>query len=161
MKVVTAVENVNDQQKTLLVSRLIQHFGEDFSGLKFAVWGLAFKPGTDDVRDAPAKTIARHLISHGATVVGHDPEGLPNFKLEMGELAGLSYAATAYEALNGADAVILVTEWSEYKRPNWEKAKGLMRTLAVFDLRNQYSRGALEKLGFYYESVGRAARNSH
>jgi UDPglucose 6-dehydrogenase len=79
----------------------------------------------------------------------------------MGELAGLSYASTAYDALHGADAVILVTEWSEYKRPNWEKAKGLMRTLAVFDLRNQYSRGALEKLGFYYESVGRAARNSH
>ena len=160
LQVLSAVTAANEQQKTWVASKVKNHFG-NLEGKRIALWGLAFKPGTDDVRDAPAKTIARHLISHGATVVGHDPEGLPNFKLEMGELAGLSYAASAYDALNGADAVILVTEWSEYKRPNWEKAKGLMRTLAVFDLRNQYSRGVLEKLGFYYESVGRAARNSH
>ena len=160
LQVLSAVTAANEQQKTWVASKVKNHFG-NLEGKRIALWGLAFKPGTDDVRDAPAKTIARHLISHGATVVGHDPEGLPNFKVEMGELAGLSYAASAYDALNGADAVILVTEWSEYKRPNWEKAKGLMRTLAVFDLRNQYSRGALETLGFYYESVGRAARNSH
>ncbi|MEN9835800.1 MAG: hypothetical protein RL011_1993, partial [Pseudomonadota bacterium] len=127
---------------------------------RIALWGLAFKPGTDDVRDSPAKTIAKFLLGSGATVVGHDPEGLANFKFEMGELGGLSYASSAYDALHGADAVVLVTEWSEYKRPNWDKAKGLMRNLAVFDLRNQYSRRVLEDLGFYYESVGRAANRT-
>jgi UDPglucose 6-dehydrogenase len=159
LKVLTAVTAANEQQKNWVAGKVKKHFGS-LEGKRIALWGLAFKPGTDDVRDSPAKTIAKFLLGSGATVVGHDPEGLANFKFEMGELGGLSYASSAYDALHGADAVVLVTEWSEYKRPNWDKAKGLMRNLAVFDLRNQYSRRVLEDLGFYYESVGRAANRT-
>ena len=157
LKVLKAVTDANEAQKVWVASKVKEHFG-DLNGKQIALWGLAFKPGTDDVRDSPAKTIARYLLSNGATVVGHDPEGLANFRHEMGPLPGLSYAETAYQALRGSDALVLVTEWSEYKRPNWDKAKDLMRTRAVFDLRNQYSARILKDLGFYYDSVGRAGR---
>ena len=107
------------------------------------------------MREAPAKTIARFLVDHGATVVAHDPEGDENFAKEFGPHERLTYAKSAYEAVTGADALVLLTEWSEYRRPNFDKIKSLMRQLAIFDFRNQYSRDAVEKAGFYYECVGR------
>jgi UDPglucose 6-dehydrogenase len=154
LEVLNAVSRANAAQKTFVAEKIKRHFG-DLKGKKIAVWGLAFKPGTDDVREAPAKTIIEFLSKHGATVVGHDPEATPNFKHEVGELKGVSYASTAYDALAGADAVCLVTEWSEYKRPNWEKAKGLMKGRVVFDFRNQYNGKALRSSGFQYVCVGR------
>jgi UDPglucose 6-dehydrogenase len=154
LEVLKAVTSANVAQKTFVADKVRRHFG-DLKGRRIAVWGLAFKPGTDDVRESPAKTIVDYLLEHGATVVGHDPEATACFKLEMGEKRGLSYAATAYEALRGADAVCLVTEWSEYKRPNWEKAKGLMRSKVVFDFRNQYDMETVKEAGFDYICVGR------
>lgn len=154
MEVLTAVSTANEKQKIYVADKVKKHFG-DLRGKKIAVWGLAFKPGTDDVREAPAITIITELTKAGATVVAHDPEGTPNFKREIGDITGVSYEKTAYAALNGADALVLVTEWPEYKRPNWKKAKDMMRTPAVFDFRNQYSADALIQDGFHYECVGR------
>lgn len=154
MEVLTAVSQANDKQKSYVAEKIKNHFG-DLRGKKISVWGLAFKPGTDDVREAPAITIISEMTKAGATVVAHDPEGTPNFKREIGEVPGVSYEKTAYGALSGADALVLVTEWPEYKRPNWKKAKDLMRTPVVFDFRNQYSVDALEQEGFHYECVGR------
>jgi UDPglucose 6-dehydrogenase len=155
LEVLNAVENANDAQKRWVAGKVVEHFGGDLSGRRIALWGLAFKPGTDDVREAPAKTIVQTLLAAGATVVGHDPEGAVNFKQDVGEHARLTYAKSPYDALQGADAVVLVTEWSEYKRPNWDKAKGLMRQANVFDLRNQYSATHLKDAGFHYVCVGR------
>ena len=154
LAVINAVESANAEQKLWVAGKLKRHFG-NLKGKHIAVWGLAFKPGTDDVREAPAKTIIEFLLREGATVSAHDPEAIANFSAELGPLSGLTYAKSAYQALEGADALALVTEWSEYKRPNWDKAKGMMRSHAVFDFRNQYDRSSLVGLGFYYECIGR------
>lgn len=157
LEVVAAVTRANHEQKRYVANKIVTHFG-DVKGKRIALWGLAFKPGTDDVRESPARTIAETLIGKGATVVGHDPEAVDSFKRDLGEMQGMEYAKTAYEALRGADAVVLVTEWSEYKRPSWEKAKSLMRQPVVFDFRNQYDRAVLEAQGFHYECLGRPRR---
>jgi UDPglucose 6-dehydrogenase len=154
LKVLNAVMEANEAQKVWAAAKVKQHF-KDVRGKRLAVWGLAFKPGTDDVRESPAITIIEELVKHGATVVGHDPQAIGTFKVEVGELAGLTYSATAFDALKDADGVVLVTEWSEYKRPDWTKVKGLMRGHAAFDLRNQWSGEELRRLGFHYDCVGR------
>lgn len=157
LSVLKAVTRANEAQK-LYVAEKIQRFFAEHGGLKgsrIAFWGLAFKPGTDDVREAPAKTIARFLLDHGASVVAHDPEGCANFAKEFGSHDRLNYAKSAYSAIEGADALVLLTEWSEYRRPNFDKIKTLMRRPAIFDFRNQYSREMVEKAGFFYDSVGR------
>jgi UDPglucose 6-dehydrogenase len=154
LEVLEAVSRTNELQKLYVSNKIKKHFG-NLTGKKIALWGLAFKPGTDDVREAPAITIVEELVKHGALVSAHDPEGTPNFKKEIGELKGVTYVDTAYNALKGADALVLVTEWPEYKRPNWQKAKELMRTPVVFDFRNQYGMDGMEQEGFHYECVGR------
>ena len=154
LEVLDAVTRANETQKSWVAAKIKAHFGE-LKGKKIAVWGLAFKPGTDDVRESPAKTIVQVLLGQGAVVVGHDPEAMPNFRLEVGERPGLSFAKSAYDALEGADALVLVTEWSEYRRPNWEKAQSLMRSKVVFDFRNQYLGWVVRQAGFTYVCVGR------
>jgi UDPglucose 6-dehydrogenase len=154
LEVLTAVSKTNERQKLYVSDKIKKHFG-DLSGKKIAIWGLAFKPGTDDVREAPAITIVEELIKNGAQVAAHDPEGSANFKTEVGELRGLTYVESAYDALKNADALVLVTEWPEYKRPNWKKAKELLKNPVVFDFRNQYSHEGLSKEGFHYECIGR------
>ena len=159
LSVLKAVTQANEAQM-LYVAEKLQHYFAPYGGLKgrqVSLWGLAFKPGTDDVREAPAKTIARYLIDHGAMVVAHDPEGGANFAKEFGTHERLSYAKSAYDAVRGADALVLLTEWSEYRRPNFDKIKSLMRRLVIFDFRNQYSRDVVEQAGFHYECVGRPA----
>jgi UDPglucose 6-dehydrogenase len=155
LTVLEAVTGANEAQKRHVADKIVAHFNGNMAGKKVALWGLAFKPGTDDVREAPAKTIAQTLLDKGATVIGHDPEGEANFKLEFGDKRGMSYAKSAYEALKDADAMVLVTEWSEYRRPNWDKVKSTMRGRAVFDFRNQYSPTEVRGMGFDYISVGR------
>ena len=154
LQVLEAVRAANDEQKRFVAGKVGRYFS-NLKGKRLALWGLAFKPGTDDVRETPAKVIIETLVAGGATVVCHDPEASANFQRELGDLEGVSYTATAYEALTGADALILVTEWSEYKRPNWEKAATVMRNLAVFDLRNQYDYKTVSRYGFHYECIGR------
>lgn len=152
--VLNAVTKANKAQK-LHVSTMVKDHFKDLKGKTIAIWGLAFKPGTDDVRETPSQTIIDNLISWGAKVVAHDPEATETFAHMMGETENLSYAAEAYDAVKGADAVVLVTEWPEYKRPNWGKVANLMRTRVVFDLRNQYEAQLLMEKGFIYRCVGR------
>lgn len=154
MKVLNAVTEANERQKHLVFQKIAHHF-RDLAGRRVAIWGLSFKPGTDDVRESPATVLIKRLLDAGAFVVGHDPQGQSNFAKEFGEHERLSYAESAYDALRGADALALVTEWSEYKRPNWDKVGQLMASRAVFDLRNQYESYDLISRGFHYECVGR------
>ena len=162
MKVVTAVENVNDQQKTLIVSRLIQYFGEDFSGLKFAVWGMAFKPKTDDMREAPSRVIVQELLKRGATVSAFDPlasnEGLEAVKHDTQNEAHLkrfNMADSAYSAASKADALLVVTEWKTFHHPDFEILKESMNQLLIVDGRNLYEPQLLQDMGFAYQGIGR------
>jgi UDPglucose 6-dehydrogenase len=162
MKVVTAVENVNDHQKTLLVSRLIQHFGEDFSGLKFAVWGLAFKPNTDDMREAPSLVIIEELLKRGAQVSAFDPlashegqEALAYKMQKTDDLSRFHLAETAYEAAESADALLVVTEWKTFHHPDFEMLTETMRQPLILDGRNLYDPQMLQDLGIAYQGIGR------
>ena len=155
LEVLSAVTSANEAQKSWVAAK-VQRFYGNLSQKTIAIWGLSFKPGTDDVREAPALTIIERLLDGGARVVAHDPEGVANFQREFGGKPGLSYAKSAYDAVKGADALLLLTEWSEYRRPNWEKARQLMaKSPAVFDFRNQYNAKEIRRLGFHYECVGR------
>jgi UDPglucose 6-dehydrogenase len=154
LKVLDAVSLANEAQKNWVSDKVIDHFN-DLTGKRIAVWGLAFKPGTDDVREAPAKTIIERLLAAGASVVAHDPKAQPNFVRDFGERERLTYVDGAYDALKAAEALVLITEWSEYRRPNWGKVSDLMARPLVIDLRNQYEATDLVKHGFQYSSVGR------
>ena len=162
MKVVTAVENVNDQQKTLLISRLIQHFGPDFTGLKFAVWGLAFKPNTDDMREAPSRIIIQELLKRGASVNAFDPlashEGFEAIKSDTESeelLQRFSLADSAYAAATDADALLVVTEWKTFHHPDFETLKDCMNQALILDGRNLYDPNMLQDLGIAYQGIGR------
>lgn len=155
LSVLNAVTQANESQKRYVTEKIKRHFKGDLKGRKICLWGLAFKPGTDDVREAPALTIIEHLTEWGADVVAHDPEAMETFARELGPNPKMTYAKDAFSAIQGADALVLVTEWSEYRRPDWDKVAGLLRTKAVFDFRNQYQGEELRQRGFYYECVGR------
>lgn len=154
LSVLRSVCQVNREQRHLLAAKIRDHFGT-LEGRRVAVWGLAYKPMTEDVCESPAKEIIRCLLDWGAEVVAHDPVATPNFRKSFGERQLLSYVDRAYDAVNGADALVLVTEWPEYLRPNWEKVARLMRSRAVFDFRNQYLWSSLVPKGFHYRAVGR------
>jgi UDPglucose 6-dehydrogenase len=153
MKIVEAVEAVNDTQKELLAQRVVARFGEDLSGMTFAVWGLAFKPQTDDVREAPARVIIEDLLGRGARVVGCDPEGIENFQQVFGDRMG--YEVDPYVAARGADAVLLCTEWHEFRGADFKKLAGVVKQKVVFDGRNVLDRAKAKAAGFEYEGIGR------
>lgn len=155
LSVLESVTVANDKQKRNMSQKVMDHFKSDLIGKTIAVWGLAFKPETDDVREAPALTIIQDLLNAGAKVVAHDPEANESFARSIGEQDGLSYSKESYEALKSADALVLVTEWAEYKRPNWDKVSDLMRDKCIFDFRNQYRFETLKSKGFTYYCVGR------
>jgi len=152
-KILKAVEAVNADQKRLLVQMVKQHHGANLAGKTVAVWGLAFKPNTDDMREAPAIVVVEELLAAGAKVVAFDPEAMTEARhRHFGER--ITYAANPMEAVKGADALVLVTEWNEFRRPDFEAIKSAMRTPAVFDGRNIYPRATLERLGFAYYGIG-------
>ena len=153
MAIVEAAELVNDQQKLVIFEKVKGLFGEDLKGKRFALWGLAFKPQTDDVREAPALVVARALVEAGAEVVGVDPEGKTNFAKAC-EVT-IEYADDPYEAATGADAVLLLTEWNEYRSPDLERLKGLMRGATFLDGRNILDPAKVEAAGFTYRGIGR------
>ncbi len=157
MDIANAVEKVNDRQKSLLVSKVLKHFGSaaKVKGKKFAVWGLAFKPRTDDVREAPALVVCGELLKMGASLVAFDPEARHTFEAAIGKLPNLSYVESNYDALSGADALVICTEWNEFRRPNFEKIKELLKTPVIFDGRNLYGLDKMRKHGFTYHSIGR------
>ena len=155
LEILKSVTTANEEQKKHGAQKVLNHFGGKLNGKLIAVWGLAFKPGTDDVREAPALTIINMMLDAGASIIAHDPQGQPNFSREIGSKKGLSYVDNAYDAAKNADALVLVTEWAEYKRPNFEKLGAIMRAKNIFDLRNQWSFKNLKALGYHYECIGR------
>jgi UDPglucose 6-dehydrogenase len=152
-KILEAVMQVNENQKIHLLPKLKSYFKNKLKGKKIALWGLAFKPNTDDIREAPALQIIKELLFEGATVVAYDPEAMPNVKRELGDK--ITYAGNQYAALEDADALLIATEWSEFRTPDLNKIKTLLKTPAIFDGRNLFELYQMEECGFHYESVGR------
>ena len=153
LKVLQAVEDVNDAQKHVLVKKVKTHFGEDLSGMTFAIWGLSFKPNTDDLREAPAIVIIDELIAAGAKVKGYDPIAMKEAQhIYIGDK--ITYAKDAYDACVDADALLLVTEWSEFRIPSWEALGKLLTNKVIFDGRNIYDKKYLEELGFVHYGIG-------
>jgi len=152
-----AVNHVNDKQKTRLTERVIQRFGDTLAGKRFAVWGLAFKPETDDVREAPSRVIIRSLLDRGAQVCVFDPIAESSFKSVFGAHASLAYAKNPYDALKRADALLIVTEWRMFRNPDFEKIYALLQTKVIIDGRNLYDPALMAKNGFEYYPIGRQA----
>ena len=149
------VDAVNHRQKRVLAEKIVRRFGEDLTGLRFAVWGLAFKPDTDDMREAPAITIIKELTKRGAEIVAYDPKAVELAKaVYLKNASNVSYVDSKYEAVKGADALLLVTEWKEFRQPDFEEIKKLLRTPLIFDGRNQYDSRKMEKLGIEYWQIG-------
>lgn len=153
-KILASVMAVNAQQKQLLVDKIKARFGNDLTGKKLAVWGVSFKPDTDDIREAPAIEIMEALTKAGAQVSAYDPEGMDNARRQHPQLA-VTYAENAYEALDGADALVIATEWSQFRNPDFDEIRKRLGQKLIFDGRNIYSLDAMRKLGFEYLSIGR------
>ena len=152
-KILDSVIEVNEKQKTILFPKIQNFFNGDLSNKKLAVWGLAFKPETDDVREAPAIYLIEKLLNKGASLSVYDPEAMPNIKKQFGET--LNYCNSMYEALENADALIICTEWSIFRTPNFNKVKQLLKQSIIFDGRNLYDVEEIKKEGFIYSSIGR------
>lgn len=156
-QILKAVMNVNEKQKTVLVDKLLKYYKGDIKGKHFALWGLAFKPETDDIREAPALYIIDELIKHGATVTAFDPEGMHNVKSILGDK--INFAENQYDALQNADALLIATEWSVFRNPDFEKMDELLTNKVIFDGRNLFDLQKMIDLGYYYNSVGRKLIN--
>ncbi|MCU0385508.1 MAG: UDP-glucose/GDP-mannose dehydrogenase family protein [Flavihumibacter sp.] len=152
-RILNAVMDVNEKQKTHLLPKIRRYFGNDLKGKKFALWGLAFKPNTDDIREAPALYIIDALIKEGASITAFDPEAIRNVKQVLGDK--ISYSENQYDALQDADALVIATEWNEFRTPDFLKMVVRMRNKVIFDGRNLFDTKAIAELGFHYESVGR------
>jgi UDPglucose 6-dehydrogenase len=148
-----AVATVNAGQKSRFVEKIQKHFGADLRGRVFAVWGLAFKPRTDDMREAPSIAIIESLLGVGATIRAYDPEAMENARKLFGDR--IAYARRNYDALEGSDALLLITEWNEFRRPDFRRVKELMKSPVIFDGRNVYDPAELKKLGFVCYGIGR------
>lgn len=153
-KILDAVMEVNEKQKLHLLPKIKKYFG-DVSGKHFAIWGLSFKPNTDDIREAPALYIIDELVKAGATVSAFDPEGMKNVQQLLGDK--IQYAGNPYHALENADALIIATEWNEFRTPDFEKITKTLRNKVIFDGRNLFDLNQMAALGYHYESVGRRA----
>jgi len=153
MLLLKAVEQVNERQKGILVEKVQRHFGANLSGLTFAVWGLAFKPRTDDMRDAPSITVIEELLKAGARVQAFDPEATEEARKVFGDR--IHYTDRNYDALTGASALLILTEWNEFRRPDFRRIKQLLKNPVIFDGRNIYDSADLQKVGFKYYSIGR------
>lgn len=154
-KILKAVEDVNAAQKRVLINKVVKHFGTDLTGLSFAVWGLAFKPQTDDMREAPSIVIINALIELGATIRAFDPVAMKEAKRIFGNKAGLTLCDNEYQTLEGADAMLLITEWHQFRYPDFQRMKDAMKQAVIFDGRNQYNPSAVRNLGFKYYAIGR------
>lgn len=155
-KLLNAVEAVNYRQKTVMVDKIIKHFGEDLRGKTFAVWGLSFKPKTDDMREAPSCVIISSLLEKGAAIQAFDPAAMHEAQKIIPPSDRMKYFDTAYKALKDADAMLLITEWGSFREPDFDKMKSLMKGRVIFDGRNQYTPKYVKEKGFTYYSIGRA-----
>ncbi len=153
LEIVEAVDRVNVKQKQVLPAKIEKHFGASLAGRTIAVWGLAFKPMTDDIREAPALSLIDRLLAKGAKITAHDPEAMGNVKAIYGDK--IAFAPGMYEALEGADSLALVTEWHEYRRPDFARMRKLLKEAVLFDGRNVWDAAELAKIGFAYHGIGR------
>lgn len=153
LSILNLVHKVNEKQKTIIVNKILNHFNNEIKGKNFAVWGLAFKPNTDDMRSAPSINIINSLLSHGAKINAFDPAAIENSKFYFGDK--INYCEDAYKALKDAEALIICTEWNEFRNPDFEEMKSLLKNPLIFDGRNLYILSEIENLGFTYYSIGR------
>lgn len=151
-ELIASADNVNKRQRLIFIEKITNYFGEDLSNKTFAIWGLAFKPKTDDMREAPSITIINALLEKGVKIQAYDPKAMQTAQYHFGNK--ITYANNSYEALKNADALLLLTEWNEFRRPDFEKIKDLLKNPIIFDGRNQYSRKTLVEKGFTYFSIG-------
>ena len=152
-KILNSVIEVNEKQKTILLPKIEKHFNNELSDIKLAIWGLAFKPETDDIREAPSIYLMRELLKKGAKLSVYDPEAIPNIEKQFGN--SLNYCNSMYEALDGADALVICTEWSIFRTPDFQKVKQLLNQNIIFDGRNLYDLEDIKKEGISYVSIGR------
>jgi UDPglucose 6-dehydrogenase len=155
LRLLAAVDAVNDDQKRILVQKVVARFGDQLDRHKFALWGLAFKPNTDDMREAPSRVLIEELISRGATVIAYDPAAEQQARRLYGNLAALKYASSPVNALDGADALIVATEWKEFRTPDFQEVRRRLRQPLVFDGRNVYDPALVRGHGLEYHGVGR------
>jgi UDPglucose 6-dehydrogenase len=155
LEILDAVVAVNERQKKKLGEKVLAHFKGDLAGKRVAIWGLAFKPGTDDIREAPALVLVDQLVAAGAVVIGTDPVAMEAVRKQLGDR--IQYEENNYECAKGADALVLVTEWHEFRRPSFERLKGLLKQPVIFDGRNIWSPGELRAAGFTYYGMGRGS----
>ena len=153
MRILKAVEDVNEEQKTLLFRKLSAHFGGDLQGRRVAMWGLAFKPETDDMREAPSLVLIDRLLEAGCQVMAYDPVAMPEARRRIGDR--IAYANNIYETVEGADVLMVVTEWKEFRLPAWARIRSLMKTPLILDGRNIYNIAEIEEAGFTYHCIGR------
>jgi UDPglucose 6-dehydrogenase len=155
LEILEAVERVNDRQKHRVAEKVLEALGAGARGARVAIWGLAFKANTDDMRESASLTVIEDMISRGATVVAHDPAAMPEAKRRLGDR--VEFAASSYDALRDADALAILTDWNEYRHPDFERMRSLLRRPVVVDGRNLYDPAKMQRLGFVYHSIGRAA----
>ena len=148
-----AADDVNKRQRQIFIKKILKRFGENLAGMTFAIWGLAFKPKTNDMREAPAITIINALLERGAKIQAYDPKAFDCAKFYFGDK--ITYSKSAYDALSNADCMLLLTEWNEFRRPDFDKIKELLKNPIIFDGRNQYNAERLKQRGFEYYCVGR------
>lgn len=152
-KILKSVMTVNELQKEILSNKILNYYGGQLEGKTIGIWGLAFKPNTDDIREAPALTIISRLLHHGAKIKAYDPEAMENVKQIFGDK--IEYCQHEYDAIEGADVLAIITEWNEFRTPDFDKMKALMKAPVIFDGRNIYDVKSVRNLGFYYDSIGR------
>lgn len=158
-KILKSVMKVNERQKTSMLGPILQYFNQSLTDKKIAIWGLAFKPDTDDIREAPALYMIEHLLEAGAKISAYDPEAMENVKKQKN--FPIEYAEDQYSALKDADALLICTEWSAFRNPDFDKISSLLTDKVIFDGRNLYDLDKMQKLGFYYKSVGRNTIEAH
>jgi UDPglucose 6-dehydrogenase len=155
-QLIKSVEEVNDAQKLVIAQKIVTRFGEDLTGLTFGIWGLSFKPGTDDMREAPSIYVIKELVRRGAKIKVYDPKAVLEAKeFYLKEVRNINYKTSKYEVLIGSDALVLLTEWKEFSSPDFKKIKEQLKSPVIFDGRNQYIAYNLEKKGFEYFRIGK------
>jgi UDPglucose 6-dehydrogenase len=156
-KILESVMQINEKQKTIILPKIKEYFDGNLKGKKIAIWGLSFKPDTDDIREAPALYIINELLKAGVSINAYDPEAMANVKKLLGDK--ITYSNDEYEALKGADALLIATEWSLFRTPDFDKVAKLLNNKAIFDGRNLYGVNQMRELGFHYSSIGRETVN--
>jgi len=155
-KLISAVENVNDAQKLVIAQKIVKRFGDDLNGFTFGIWGLAYKPGTDDMREAPAIYVIKELVNRGARIKAYDPKAAQEAKDHyLKNIQNIEYVDSKYDVLKDSDALVLLTEWKEFRSPDFEKIKEQLKSPVIFDGRNQYFAYDLENKGFEYFQIGK------